>query len=127
MSEEALVQEMLALELQLLHGDYRQVASGAERLLAPGFREVHAGGGQSSRAEVLAWLRHKEPAARWAFEEVEVQALAPNLRLLTYVARQVAPQPSASRGARHVSLWSRQAGEAGWQLCFHQATRIAQA
>lgn len=124
MSDSALVREMLALELQLLHGDHGRDSSEAEELLAPDFREVHAAGGLSSREEVLAWLRHKDPAARWAFADFEVRELAPGLRLVSYLARQVAPQPSASKGARHASLWRCQTGEPGWQLYFHQATRV---
>lgn len=125
MSATELVEEMLALETQLLHGDYRDDASLADSLLACEFREVHAGGGLSTRAEVLAWLRSKDPEARWAFADFEVQVLAADLRLCTYHARQVAPRLSTGRGARHVSLWVRQTDAQSWQLHYHQATRLA--
>lgn len=120
MNEVALLAEMQALELRLLHGDPGE----AEALLAGDFREVHAGGGVASREEVLAWLHAKDPAARWELSDFAVQELGPGLCLATYHARQVAPRPSAGQGARHASLWQRLEAAAGWQLRFHQATRV---
>lgn len=117
-------QDMLALELALLHGDHSGAANAAERLLAGDFREVHGAGGTATRAEVLDWLRTKDPAARWEFSEFAVSELAEGLRLVTYHALQVAPQRSGSKGARHVSLWRFSAQLQEWQLYFHQATRV---
>jgi hypothetical protein len=121
MSVKPLLAELLDLELRLLHGDPAE----AESLLADDFREVHAGGGLASREEVLAWLHAKGTAARWELSDFTVQELGPGLCLCTYHARQVAPRPSTSQGARHASLW--QQGAAGWQLRFHQATRVGDA
>ena len=125
MSSPELADVLLALETQLLHGDHRHDPGLAERLLAPGFREVHAGGGAASRAAVLDWLRNKDPAARWSFADFAVEAVSQSVALVTYQARQVAPLPATSQGARHVSLWVREAGRGDWQLYFHQSTRIA--
>lgn len=118
------VQDMLALETLLLHADHSADAAVAAQLLADDFREVHAGGGVAGRAEVLAWLQRKDPAARWDFHDVAVQQLAPGLRLVTYHAQQVAPQRSTGKGARHLSLWRQAAVPQGWQLYFHQATKV---
>lgn len=118
------LQEMLTLELSLLHGDHSGAVSLAAQLLAEDFREVHAAGGEAGRAEVLAWLQGKDPAARWEFSDFAVQLLAPGLRLVTYHAQQVAPQRSAGKGARHASLWRQAAVPQGWQLCFHQSTKV---
>lgn len=112
--------DMLALELRLLHGDPGE----ADALLAEDFREVHAGGGVASREEVLAWLHAKDPAARWELAGFAVQVFGPDLCLCTYHARQIAPRPSTSQGARHASLWQRRPATGDWQLCFHQATRV---
>lgn len=124
MSSPGPVQEMLALEALLLHGDHAAAAGLAEQLLADDFREVHAAGGEASRAEVLAWLQAKDPAARWEFTGFAVQEPVSGLRLVTYHAQQVAPQRSGSKGARHVSLWRRAPLPQGWQLYFHQATKV---
>lgn len=124
MSASTAVQEMQELESLLLHGDHGADTSMAEQLLAADFREVHAAGGDASRAEVLAWLRAKDPAARWSFSGFAVQEPLPGIRLVTYHAQQVAPQRSASKGARHVSLWRSAATPQGWQLHFHQATKV---
>jgi hypothetical protein len=118
------VQDMLALEALLLHGDYSADAAVAEQLLADDFREVHAAGAEAGRAAVLAWLRSKDPAARWEFSDFAVQEAAPGVRLVTYHAQQVAPQRSGSKGARHISVWRTAVTPRGWQLCFHQATKV---
>ena len=125
MNPAELAARMQALELQLLHADHSGDPALAERLLAGDFCEVHGAGGVASRAEVLAWLRGKDPKARWALSEFTAQELSPTVSLVTYHARQVAPQASRSQGARHVSLWRQTPGGRDWQLCFHQATRVA--
>lgn len=113
-------QEMLALEDALLHGDH----AGAAALLAEDFLEVHAAGGVATRDEVLQWLRTRDAAARWDFSDFSVQELAAGLRLVTYHAIRTAPQRSASKGARHASLWRYSPQLQQWQLCFHQATKV---
>ncbi len=124
MSAAALQQEMLALEQALLHRDHRADAAALERLLTADFIEVNPAGTRSSRADVLHWLLHKDPAARWQLTELEVQPLAEGLRLVTYHALQTDPPRPASKGARHVSLWCFDAALRLWQLRFHQSTRV---
>jgi len=115
--------EMRALEEALLHSDHRAAPLALERMLAPAFTEVSASGRTSDRAAVLEWLMHKDPAARWQLAELEVAELATGLRLVRYLAQQVAPQRSAGNGAWHCSLWCYGQSAGCWQLRYHQATR----
>jgi hypothetical protein len=122
--EQILARQMQALEETLLHDDHSGSTAVLERLLAPDFIEVNPAGGRSPRPEVLRWLQQKDPAARWHLQDLEVQELSPELRLVTYHALQVAPQRSSSKGARHASLWSFNGRLQCWQLRFHQSTRV---
>lgn len=124
MSGTTLKQEMQALEAELLHGNHAADPAALERLLADDFIEVNAVGGETSRSEVLRWLLQKDLAARWEFSGLEASEIAPGLRLVRYHAQQIAPQRSAGKGARHVSLWCFNAALQIWQLRFHQATKV---
>jgi hypothetical protein len=124
MSSTARLQTMQALETALLHDDHTHDVAALERLLASEFIEVNSFGGETSRSEVLQWLLQKDPAARWQLSEFAVQELAEGLCLVRYHAQQIAPQRSASKGARHVSLWGLSAELKCWQLRFHQATKV---
>ncbi|MGV3591146.1 MAG: DUF4440 domain-containing protein [Gammaproteobacteria bacterium] len=117
------VDEMLACEQQLLHDGFRNDVAGLEKLLTSDFVEI-SHGRISDRAQVIAWLLNKDPAARWTFSDVHVTELARDVRLVRYHAKQVQPQPSQGNGALHSSIWCFHGGLACWQLRFHQVTRL---
>lgn len=117
------VDDMLACEQQLLHGDFRGDHAGMQRLLTADFIEI-SHGRVSDRAQVIAWLLGKDPDARWAFDDMHVTELAPGIRLARYRAKQVQPQPSQGSGALHSSIWCFSSDLQCWQLRFHQATRL---
>ena len=114
---------MLACEQALLHTDFSDDIVGLDRLLAPDFVEI-SNGRVSERAQVVAWLLRKDPAARWSFADVHVSELAQGIRLVRYRAQQILPQVSASNGALHSSIWIFSRDTSCWQLRFHQATRL---
>lgn len=116
-SADGLLSRLRDCEDRLLHGD----PALADALLAPDFEEVGVDGRRSGREAVLAWLRARDPALRWRLLEVEVLALGEGLGMLRYLARRAGTEGG---GSRRVSLW--QQGPQGWQLRFHQATRVAQ-
>jgi len=126
MNQESLriVAEMQALEEALLHANHANAPVQLEHMLAPEFTEVASSGRRSDRAAVLHWLLHKDTAARWQLHDLQVEILAPGLRLVRYHAQQVAPVRSNSNGAWHCSLWTFSHAAACWQLRFHQATRL---
>lgn len=123
MNTGAVANEMLALELLLLHGDHQADPVPLQAHLAEDFEEVAASGHRSDRATVVQWLLRKDPAWRWDLNELRVRELSSTLRLVQYHARQVVPWRPDSRGAWHSSLWRRSVA-GPWQLCFHQATRL---
>ena len=117
------IDDMLACEQQLLHGDFRNDVARLEQLLTSDFVEI-SHGRISDRAQVIAWLLDKDPAARWTFTDVHVTDLARAVRLVRYHAKQVQPQPSQGNGALHSSIWCFDTDLRCWRLRFHQATRL---
>lgn len=120
----SLAADMLACEQALLHTNFFDDMVALDRLLAPDFVEIGSNGRVSERAQVVAWLLRKDPAARWSFEDVHVSELAPGIRLVRYRAKQILPEPSQGNGAIHSSLWCLSRDMHCWQLRFHQATKL---
>ena len=119
-----LQREMCELEEKLLHTDFSKHPELLEHLLAAEFTEINASGLTGSRAAVCQWLLQKDKAARWRLSELVVTELQPLMRLVNYHASQIAPVPSASKGALHSSIWNFNQQRQCWQLRFHQATKV---
>ena len=120
----SLAVEMRACEEALLHTNFTDDMVALYRLLAPDFMEVGSNGRISERAQVVSWLLRKDPAARWSLADLQVHELAPGVRLVRYRAKQMLPQTSEGNGALHASIWVFNGEMHGWQLRFHQATRL---
>lgn len=120
----SLAADMLACEQALLHTDFSGDIVALDRLLAPDFVEI-SNGRVSERAQVVAWLLRKDPAARWSFDDMHVSELAQGVRLVRYRARQILPEASQGHGALHSSIWCFSRELRCWQLRFHQATKIS--
>jgi hypothetical protein len=116
--------QMQVCETALLHTDFIRQPDLLELMLAHDFQEI-SGAGRSSREAVRQWLLQKDPRARWELDQFETSELTPDLRLVTYHARQVIPERSASKGSLHSSLWSYSKHMQCWQLRFHQASKLA--
>ena len=108
------------LEEKLLHSDPTVTPGIIDELLEDGFEEIGITGRVTPREQVVEWLRSKARDTRWALTDFKIRELAENLVLATYRARTI--QDSPSRGSMHSSIWQRQGD--GWQLVFHQGTRI---
>lgn len=121
----SLAADMRACEEALLHTDFSGDMVALDRLLAPDFVEVGSNGRVSERAQVVAWLLRKDPAARWTLDDIHVAELAQGLRLVRYRAKQVLPEASQGNGAMHCSIWCFSRDMHCWQLRFHQSTRLA--
>ncbi len=119
-----IAKQMLACEKTLLHSDFSAAADLLDGMLTADFVEVSSTGRITARADVVRWLLHKDPAARWQLVDLCVTELSAELRLVRYRAQQQLPQPSAGNGALHCSLWRFNPVLQHWQLQFHQATRI---
>jgi len=108
------LEEVVALELELLRPATRAAPDRLDRLLHPDFREVGASGRVWERAALIDAVAAEEPGEPRAAEDVAARRVAPGVVLLTYTARR------AGRATRRSSLWVRDAG--GWRVLFHQGT-----
>jgi ribonuclease HI len=108
------LEEVVALELQLLDPAVRADREAVERLLHPEFREIGASGRLWDRASMVAALA-QDPGTGARASEIDARFVAEDLVLVTYVT------DSDDGHARRSSLWVR--GEDGWRVLFHQGTR----
>ncbi len=114
--------ELLALELALARRDEPAIPGGYEAVLAPDFSEIGASGRRWTRAETLESLHAEPPDPSVTIEAFEVADLGPDLVLVTYDTRGIAPD-GAERRSRRSSVWLRH--DDRWQLRFNQGTPIA--
>jgi hypothetical protein len=115
-TDDADVDLVLRLELELLDPAVRADARAVRSRLHPQFREVGASGrlwDVESTATALAAEPAGDPIDASDFESFR---LAPEVILLTYTTRR------AGRVARRSSIWTRSVGE--WQLRYHQGTIV---
>ena len=107
-------EEVVELELALLHPDVRRDRPWVEDLLDEDFREIGASGHvwtRQERVDALAVDPHDEPVA---VADMDALQLADGLVLLTYVSDR------AGRRVWRSSVWRRTGGR--WQLLHHQGT-----
>jgi hypothetical protein len=105
---------VVANEVRLLDPAVRSSTRAVESLLHQGFREFGASGRVWDRDSVVAALTADPGSTYTSAEAIETVRLAPDVVLLTYVARQ------PHRTTRRSSLWRRVDGD--WKLYFHQGT-----
>ncbi len=108
------------LERQLHRPDVRSDPRALGERLHPAFREFGCSGRTYTRDDVLAEFAAAPPAYAVVSQDYAVEALGPDLALLTYRTAHVAAGGGLERHVWRSSLWQRTA--AGWQLRFHQGT-----
>ena len=114
------LQELRQLEPLIYAANDGKTRAHFEALLAPNFWEVGASGKRYSRAFVLGVLEERQRLPReepWQAIGHHVQAVAPELYLLTYTLLQ------ATRASRRATLW-RCAAPDRWQMVYHQGTVV---
>lgn len=122
-TNEVITDQIKRLELQLLHSDSTVLSSLLEVLLAKEFEEIGSHGNVSPRQEVVDWLLNKSPEDRWLLTDFRVKELSAGMVLAIYHAEQIAGHRSiASKGSVRSSIWRH--NTQGWQMVFHQATKI---
>lgn len=113
--------DLRRLELRLLQPSVRGNEETLKALLAEDFREFGSSGRVFYRQSIVAALADEvagEPVPDEVIADFEVVQIGDGAALATYrIAR---PEP-ASQSLRS-SLWVRREG--GWQMLFHQGTRI---
>lgn len=106
--------EVVELELALLHPDVRRDRPWVEDLLDEDFREIGASGRLWSRQETVDGLAGEQDDGPVAVDDLEALQLADGLVLVTYVSDR------AGRRAWRSSIWRRSGGR--WRLVHHQGT-----
>ena len=107
-------EQVVELELALLHPDVRRDPQWVEELLDEGFREIGASGGLWTRQETVEMLAAEQDDEPIAVADMETLELADGVVLLTYVSDR------AGRRARRSSIWRSVGGR--WRLLHHQGT-----
>jgi len=110
------------LEEQMLRAETRRSGSALGALLADDFVEFASDGRMYTKAEIIAAIQCEAACLR-SLAEFRLVALAESVVLATYRA---ARRDERSGGVVHSlrsSVWAHR--ERGWQLVFHQGTRVA--
>jgi hypothetical protein len=107
---------LLALERQLMDPVFRKDRGAVSSLLAEDFREFGSSGRVWSREAILDLLEAEPSQLAPQVEDFRIQPLTADAVLVTY--RTVRPHVQTNRS----SIWIQNA--AGWQVLFHQGTKI---
>ena len=110
------------LELDLLQSDLNTHSGLIDELLAQNFEEIDNQGQLHSRADVIDWLKRKDPDLHWAFRDFRVKVLGDDLLLAIYTLRKPDTASNPTPGSIRTSLWQRRDNQ--WKMLFHQATKI---
>jgi hypothetical protein len=112
--EHHVAEQVVELELALLHPDVRRDRQWVEELLHEDFREIGASGRLWTRQEAVEALAGEQSDEPIAVSEMESFQLGEGVVLLTYVSDR------AGRRARRSSVWRLSDGR--WRLVHHQGT-----
>ena len=110
------------LEEQLLRPEIRRSQATLGVLLADEFVEFASDGGAYTKAQVIAALQ-REAAYLRSLTDFHLVALAENVVLATYRATHRDEASGEAVESLRSSVWAHRNG--GWQLVFHQGTRVA--
>lgn len=111
-------------EESLLHSDHIKNPEILKTLLADEFEEIGSAGFICCRQDVVDWLVNKGKDARWELKDFRVKILSDGLVLAIYHARKVGQAAAQSKGSLRSSIWKKTSASNGWQMIFHQATKI---
>ena len=117
--EAAVAARLLALELQLMDPVFRKDQAAVSSLLAEDFREFGSSGRVWSREAILDLLATEPSRPVPKVEDFRIQPLTADAVLVTY--RTIRPEIQANRS----SIWIQ--NEEGWQVLFHQGTKVPEA
>jgi hypothetical protein len=112
-----------SLEVRLVDPAFRNDSESVAALLADDFLEFGISGRVFDKASTLVELRNEPPRKASLLSDFSVRELSPGVVLVTYSAtrRDLAGQRIGQ--SWRSSIWMDRDG--GWQLTFHQGTRIA--
>lgn len=110
---------LLALEQQLMDPAFRKDRAAVSVLLAKDFHEFGVSGREWSREAILDLLATEPSRPAPEVEDFRIQPLTADAVLVTY--RTIRPEIQANRS----SIWIQ--NEEGWQVLFHQGTKVPEA
>jgi hypothetical protein len=109
-------EQVVELELALLHPDLRRDRKWVEDLLDEDFREIGASGRVWTRQETVDLVAAEQNDQPITVADLEALQLADNVVLLTYISDR------GGRSARRTAIWRQVDGR--WRLIHHQGTLI---
>jgi hypothetical protein len=108
--------ELLDLEQRLLDPSVRGSPQAVIPLLHPDFVEFGSSGRVYTKDMMVEMMLHQSPGVV-RIRDFDVKEITPEVALVTY--RTIGAE---GRETRRSSVWVR--GGAGWQIMFHQGTRL---
>jgi hypothetical protein len=108
--------ELLDLEQRLLDPSVRGSPQAVIPLLHPDFVEFGSSGRVYTKDLMVEMMLHQTPGVV-RIREFDVREVTPEVALVTYKT-----VGAEGRETRRSSVWVRQAS--GWQILFHQGTRV---
>jgi hypothetical protein len=118
-SQAELAELLLKLEQRLMDPAFRKDRAQVSALVAEGFREFGSSGRVWSRDEILNPSETGQPAP--LVEDFTINTIVPELVQVTYRTLKTI-LGGTPQAALRSSLWIRRGD--GWQMLFHQGTRI---
>jgi hypothetical protein len=115
MMDDAFVQRLVALERRLLDPTTRRDPGAVTALLANSFVEFGSSGRVYTKSEIVAELSAETQQEVEAFD-FATRELAPGVVQVTYGSRRNGDETLRS------SIWLN--GDKGWQIVFHQGTKV---
>lgn len=119
MDQDALANEIQALEERLLQPGVRKSRSDLESLLAAEFVEFASDGNAYDKEHVIAALQHELPMHR-SISDFRTMLVSNDVVLATYEIARASGESTEVVRSRRSSVWRRD--RSGWQLVFHQGT-----
>ncbi|MBX3617812.1 DUF4440 domain-containing protein [Nitrosomonas sp.] len=121
MESNALAELIRQLELKLLQTDLTAHPGLIDELLAEDFEEIDHNGEIRSRADVIGWLKIKDPAMQWIFKDFRIKALTHSTVLAIYSLQKTGQPDTGNAGSIRTSIWQYRNNQ--WKMVFHQASR----
>jgi hypothetical protein len=119
-TEDSLLDQLRALEVELHRPEARGDASRLDALIHEEFQEFGRSGAAYSKADIVALLLSAEQHAHVIADRFVVRRLAAEVALLTYRSAHALPDGTLHRHTLRSSIW--QLSATGWQMSFHQGT-----
>lgn len=121
--EEQLHQHILNLEQQLANPSTRGNAAVLDQLIADDFIEFGASGRRFTRTDIIAQLTAETDFPAYELVDFEVRPLGDTTLIAMYrIPARPDANGSSKPGSLRSSVWK--LSKNGWQICFHQGTRI---